>query len=363
MWMKIRQWLDVRIGLGNFVQRQVFDFRIPKNTNILYTFGFLAVIAYATQAFTGIILMVYYVPHPDHAFKSIQDIMTKVPYGWLFREIHTVGGNLMIMVVMLHMLTVFLMGNYKRPRELTWLGGGLLLIITVVFGLSGYLLPWTQLSYWATTVVTSIPTAFPVIGDFVAQILRGGDLVSGSTLSRFFALHVSILPPLFLLLTGIHLFLIYRTGISATPFGRRDEEKRPLTEYKRKNHPDGYPYYPLFFQKQMYMMMAYFTVVFFIIAFMPTLYFPEEANLPADPFKTPHDIRPAWYLLAPYQLLKLIPNKFFGITLQMILVAILLFWPFLDTQQEKNVLKRPVLRGVFLFLLAMWIVLLFWGRT
>lgn len=363
MWTKLRQWLEVRIGLDNIIQTQVTDFRIPKNTNILYTLGFLAVIAYATQALTGIILMVYYVPHPDHAFKSIQDIMTKVPYGWLFREMHAVGGNLMIMIVMLHMLTVFLMGNYKQPRELTWLGGGLLLIITVAFGLSGYLLPWTQLSYWATTVVTSIPTAFPVIGDVVSQILRGGDSVSASTLSRFFALHVSILPPLFLLLIGIHLFLIYRTGISATPFGKHDEEKRPLTEYKRKIYPDGYPYYPIFFQKQMYMMMAYFAVMFFIIAFFPTLYFPEEANVPADPFTTPHDIRPAWYLLAPYQLLKLIPNKFFGITIQLILVALLLFWPFLDTQKEKNVLKRPVLRGVFLFLLAMWVVLLFWGRT
>jgi ubiquinol-cytochrome c reductase cytochrome b subunit len=162
---------------------------------------------------------------------------------------------------------------------------------------------------------------------------------------------------------GIHLFLVNRIGISATPFGKADEEKRPLTEYIRKTHPDGPPYYPLFFQKQMYMMMAYFTVMFFIITFLPTLYFPDEANVPADPFQTPELIRPAWYLLAPYQFLRLIPNKFFGVMLQLILVIVFIIWPFLDTQQEKNVLKRPVLRGVFIFLLIMWVMLLYWGRS
>jgi len=364
MWKNFRHWLDVRIGLDAIIQTQVIDYRIPKNTNIFYTLGFLAVIAYIIQAFTGIILLIYYIPHPDYAFSSVQEtIMTKVPYGWLFREMHTVGSNLMILVVMLHMITVFLMGNYKRPRELTWLGGGLLLIVSVIFGFSGYLLPWNQLSYWATTVVTSMPTAFPIIGEPIAQILRGGDHVTALTLSRFFALHVAILPPIFLSLIGIHLFLINRTGISATPFGKIDEEQRPLTEYKRKSYLDGYPYYPSFFQKQMYMMMAYLVVMFFIITFLPTLNFPEEVNSPADPLRTPQEIKPAWYLLAPYQLMKLIPNKFFGITLQMILLVVFLIWPFLDMQKEKNVMKRPILRGVFIFLLASWIVLLFWGRS
>lgn len=361
--MKIKNWLEVRIGLDDLIRTTVMAGRVPKNINIFYTLGFIAVIAYGVQALTGILLLIYYVPHPDHAFQSVQAIMTRVPYGWLFREMHAVGSNLMITVILLHMVTVFLMGNYKRPRELTWLGGGLSLLFAIIFGLSGYLLPWTQLSYWATTVVTSMPTALPVIGEPIAQILRGGDQVTGTTLSRFFALHVAIMPPLFLALMGLHLFLINRTGISATPFGIADEEKRPLTAYKKKTHPGGHPYYPDFFQKQVYMMLAYFAVMFFIIAFLPNLYFSEQANTPADPFKTPPEIRPAWYLLAPYQFLKLIPNKFLGITLQAVLAAIFLAWPFVDTYQEKNVLKRPVLRGVFIAVLALWIVLLFWGRS
>ena len=179
MWKKIRHWLEVRVGLDNFIQTQVIEYRIPKNINLFYTLGFITVIAYGVQAFTGIVLLIYYIPHPDHAFRSVQDIMTKVPYGWLFRQMHTVGSNLMITVVLLHMITVFLMGNYKRPRELTWLGGGLSLLMTIMFGLSGYLLPWTQLSYWATTVVTSMPTALPVIGEPIARILRGGDTRHG----------------------------------------------------------------------------------------------------------------------------------------------------------------------------------------
>jgi ubiquinol-cytochrome c reductase cytochrome b subunit len=363
MLIKLKNWLDVRMGLDDFVQKRILSYRVPKNINIFYTLGFLAAIAYAVQAFTGIVLLIYYIPHPEHAFKSVQDIMTKVPYGWLFRQMHAVGSNLMITILVLHMITVFLMGNYKRPRELTWLGGGLSLLLTVLFGLSGYLLPWTQLSYWATTVVTSMPTAFPVIGEAMAQILRGGDHVTGITLGRFFALHVAILPPLFMGFMGLHLFLISRIGISATPFGMTDEEKRPLTEYRKKSHPDGYPYYPTFFQKQMYVTMAYFAVMFFFITFLPNLYFADEASMPADPFTTPANIRPAWYLIAPYQILKLIPNKFLGITLQVILVALFLAWPFVDTVQQKNVLKRPVLRGVFISLLVLWTFLTFWGRN
>ncbi len=362
MWKKIVQWLEVRVGLKNFIQEQVVEYRIPKNINLFYTLGFIAVVAYAVQVITGIVLLIYYIPHPDHAFRSVQDIMTKIPYGWLFRQMHAVGSNLMITVVVLHMITVFLMGNYKQPRELTWLGGGLSLLITIMFGLSGYLLPWTQLSYWATTVVTSMPTALPLIGEPVARILRGGDTVSDITLSRFFAFHVAVLPPLFLGLMGIHLFLINRIGISATPFGLADEEKRPLTEYHRKTHPDGTSYYPAFFQKQMYMLMAYFAVMFLIITFFPTLFFPDESNFPADPYTTPSDVHPAWYLLPPYQVLRMIPNKFLGIMVLVVLVLLFLCWPFLDTYREKNVLKRPVLRGVFISLLVAWIVLLFWGR-
>ena len=359
---RIRDWLEVRIGLDDLVKTSLTEYRVPKNINIFHTLGFVALAGYVIQVVSGVFLLIYYVPHPEHAFSSVQHIMNKVPYGWLFRQIHIMGSNLMIAAVSLHLLTVFFMGNYKSPREMTWIGGGFLLLVTLTFGLSGYLLPWSQLSYWATTVVTSMPTAFPYAGDFVAKVFRGGDYVSGMTLSRFFALHVAILPPLFLFLMVFHLFLVRRIGISATPFGLSDDEKRPLTEYRKNTHLDGYPFFPYFFQKEILMVIVYVAVMFFFITFLPTLFLPEEANTPADPFRTPSHIRPEWYFLAPYQMLKLIPNKFLGISIQLILVVIFLLWPFLDTGKEKNILKRPVLRGVFLFFVALWVVLMFWGR-
>ena len=359
---KIKDWLEVRIGLDELVRTQLTEYRVPKNINVFNTLGTVAFVGYLIQIISGIFLIIYYIPHADHAFRSVQDIMSKVPYGWLFRQMHVVGSNLLIAAVLLHMVTIFIMGNYKRPRELTWVGGVLMLMITLAFGLSGYLLPWTQLSYWATTVVTSIPTAFPVFGDFITRLLRGGDYVGGITLTRFFAVHVSILPPLFLTFMVIHIALIRRIGLSATPFGRSDEEKRPLTEFRKKTHPDGYPYYPYLFQKQALMVIGYLMVMFAIITFAPTFFFPEEATVPADAFKTPENIRPEWYFLAPYQMLKLIPNKFLGISVQIILLAVFIFWPFLDRQKEKNIFKRPVLRGVFVFIMIALVILMWWGR-
>jgi ubiquinol-cytochrome c reductase cytochrome b subunit len=359
---KIRDWLEVRIGLNELVKTNITEYRVPNNLNLFHTLGAVALVGYLIQIVSGIFLMMYYIPHADHAFMSVQHIMTQVPYGWLFRQMHVVGSNLLITAVILHMVTIFLMGSYKRPREITWVFGGLMLIMTFTFGLSGYLLPWTQLSYWATTVVTSIPTAFPVIGDFITRLLRGGNYVTGTTLTRFFALHVSVLPPLFLIFMAIHLALTKRIGISATPFGRSDEEKRPLTEFKKKTHPEGHSYYPYLFQRQALMVIGYFIVMFSIITFAPTFFFPEEAAVPADSFKTPENIRPEWYFLAPYQILKLIPNKFLGITFQLILLAVFILWPFLDLQKEKNIFKRPVLRGVFIFLLISWVILMWWGR-
>ena len=359
---KIRDWFEVRIGLDDFANVQFREFRVPRNVNVFHTLGLVTVVAYMIQVITGILLLVYYVPHPDFAFKSVQEIMNTVSFGWLLRQMHVVGSSLMVIVVFLHMASVFFMGGYRKPREMTWAVGGLMFLITLVFCLSGYLLPWTQLSYWATTVVTSIPTAFPFIGDFISRVLRGGEYVTGITLGRFFALHVSILPLIFLFLMVLHIFFVKRTGLSTPPFGVSSGQQNPWTAYRRETHPDGYPFYPYFVRKEIFMGMLYLTVMFFFITFFPTLFLPEEANTPADPLRTPSQIRPEWYFLAPYQMLKLIPNKFIGITLQILLVAVFLLWPFLDTKKEPNILKRPVLKTVFFLALIILAVLTIWGN-
>ncbi len=362
MWEKIKKGIESRIGLKELLSASLKKYRVPGDTNIFYTLGIVAAVAYMIQAVTGYFLLIYYIPHSEHAFNSIQEIMSTVPYGWLIRMVHVVVSNLMVVIILLHIVSLFIMGSYKKPREITWLLGGGLLIITLIFCLSGYLLPWSQRSYWATTIVTNMPTAFPVIGDFLAKGLRGGDYVSGITLTRFFAIHVAFLPPLFLLIVVLHIFLVTRIGLSAPSFSKSAEEEKPWTEFRHASYQDSYPFYPRFFLKEVFMIMVFLTMTFFIISFMPTLFIPEAANTPADPLKTPVHIKPEWYFLAPYQMLKLIPNKFFGIVLQIILTGIFLLWPFFDSKEERNIVKRPLLLGVFLLTAALWVILTIWGR-
>ncbi len=359
MGQQLRKWLDNRIGLDEIIRSQLTEYRVPKNINIFYTLGMVAFAAFLFQVFTGILLLFYYIPDEKDAFQSVQFIMNQVPYGWLFRLMHVVGSNLMVAVVLLHMGSVFFLGAYKKPRELTWVVGALLLLTTLGFCLSGYLLPWSQLSFWATTVATNIPTAFPLVGELVTRILRGGDAVTSATLSRFFAMHVALLPAVLGILFLCHVFLVRRIGISAPPSG--GEESGEWTEFRHVSHPGGLPFYPDFVSKEVLMAIIYLIVMFAVISFVPALFIPADATTPANPLSTPAQIRPEWYFLAPYELLKLIPNEFLGIALQLVLVVVFIFWPFIDTAKEHNILKRPSLLILFCATILLWIGLTIGG--
>jgi ubiquinol-cytochrome c reductase cytochrome b subunit len=361
MLKSIKNWIEVRIGLEELVRTQLTGYLVPGNINIFYTLGFVALAGLVMQVLTGFLLLTYYVPHPDHAFKSVQHIMVNVPFGWLFRLMHVVGSNLIVVAVGCHMLSVFFMNSYKKPRELTWFAGASMLLITLTFCLSGYLLPWSQLSYWATTIVTNLPSALPYVGTFATICLQGGQNVSGVTLGRFFALHVGVLPLLLLLFLAAHLFLIRRIGISSPPFGRVEEPK-PWTAFRHEDHPGGQPFFPHFVLKEASMVMVLFALMFFILTFIPALFLPEDANIPADPLKTPSHVKPEWYFLAPYQMLKLVPNKFLGVSLQMIMVLVFLLWPFLDIKREDNILKRRALLAFFIAAIIGWVILTIWGK-
>ena len=361
MWTKIQNWIEVRIGLDELMRTHLTGYLVPKNLNVFHTLGFVALTGFVVQAVTGLLLLTYYVPHPDHAFGSVQNIMVSVPYGWLFRLIHVMGSNLIVIAVGCHMLSVFFMNSYKKPRELTWFAGACMLLITLTFCLSGYLLPWSQLSYWATTIVTNLPSALPYVGAFAVTCLQGGQNVSGVTLGRFFALHVVVLPSLLLALVSVHLFLVRRIGISSPPFGRNGE-KKPWTAFRHEDHPGGIPFFPHFVLKEAYMVMAFFTLIFFIITFAPELFLPADANIPADPYRPPAHIKPEWYFLAPYQMLKLVPNKFLGVSLQIIMVTLFLLWPFFDVKKEDNILKRRALLAFFIAAIIGWAVFTIWGK-
>ena len=215
MWKKLYAWLDERLGLAD-LYRSILDRPEPKG-NWWNTLGSASLFLFVVQAATGIFLTVYYTPSPDHAYDSIQYIMTGVAFGWLIRGIHHWGATLMVVVVFVHMVRVFVTASYKYPRELTWVIGTCLLILTLGMGFTGYLLPWNQQAYWATTVGTSIAGTVPFLGPFIQRALRGGTDLSALTLSRFFAAHIWIFPALLAGLIGVHLYLIIKHGESQFP--------------------------------------------------------------------------------------------------------------------------------------------------
>lgn len=212
---KFSNWLDERLAWRQ-VWEAIFLRKIPK-TNWLFTLGSATLFIAINQAVTGILLTIYYVPTPDHAYDSVQYITTQVAAGWLIRGLHHWGASAMVVLTVLHMLRVIFHGAYKFPREVTWFTGVFLLIIVIGFGFTGYLLPWDQKAFWATTVGTRIAEVTPILGESLLRILRGGTELSAVTLARFFGVHVWFLPAALMVLVGIHLYLVIRIGISAPP--------------------------------------------------------------------------------------------------------------------------------------------------
>jgi len=215
MLAKLGEWLDER-----FYWRQVWDAiflrKVPK-VNWFYTLGSATLFVAVLQGVTGILLTMYYVPTPDHAYDSVVYISTQLPAGWFIRGLHHWGASAMVILTAAHLLRVFFFGAYKYPREATWITGVLLFLIVIGFGFTGYLLPWDQKAYWATTVGTRIAGVAPLVGEWILRIARGGNELSAVTLARFFGTHVWILPASLATLIGVHLYLVIRIGISAVP--------------------------------------------------------------------------------------------------------------------------------------------------
>ena len=217
-------WLDERVGWRQ-VWETIFLRKVPK-INWFYALGSASLFLAINQGITGILLTIYYVPTPDHAYDSVQFITTQLPAGWLIRGLHHWGASAMVIVVVLHMIRVILYGAYKYPREVTWFTGVLLLLIVVGFGFTGYLLPWDQKAFWATTVGTLIAGTPPWIGDWILRVIRGGQDLSAITLARFFGVHVWVLPASLAILIAAHLYLVVKIGISAIPKRERKDNER-----------------------------------------------------------------------------------------------------------------------------------------
>jgi len=224
-------WLEERSGLVGGVKYFLFR-KVPSDMNWWHTLGSATLTAFLVQAGTGVILAMYYHPHPDTAYESIRHVTHDVTLGWLVRGMHRWGASVFIILLFLHMGRVFLFGAYKYPRELNWIVGVLILPLAMLEGFTGYLLPWDQTAYWATVVGINLNGTGPFVGPLLAQFLRGGDEIGAETLTRFYAMHMLLLPGAIAGLIGLHLYLVVRLGVSSPPWspeaaGRDREEPEP----------------------------------------------------------------------------------------------------------------------------------------
>jgi quinol-cytochrome oxidoreductase complex cytochrome b subunit len=212
-------WLEERSGLVGAVRYFLFR-KVPADTNWFHTLGSATLTAFLVQAITGVILAMYYKPDPDKAYESIRHITDDVTLGWLVRGMHRWGASVFIILMFFHMARVFLFGAYKYPRELNWIVGVLLLVLGMLEGFTGYLLPWDQTAYWATVVGINLNGTGPIIGPFLAQFLRGGAEIGPDTLARFYSIHMLLLPGAIFGLIGLHLYLVVRLGVSSPPWSK-----------------------------------------------------------------------------------------------------------------------------------------------
>lgn len=318
-------WVDDRTGLSaatHFLDKKV----VPRHRfSIFYYLGGMGLFLFIVQVITGLLLLLYYEPGVSTAYESVKRISGEIPFGWLVRSIHRWSADIFIGVLMLHMFTAFLMKAYRPPRELTWLTGVAALGLGLGFGFSGYLLPWDEIAFFATSVGTAVAGAVPLIGAKALELMRGGEDVTGATLARFFALHVVVLPFAALGILGVHLLLVQKHGMSVPP-------RAGLTGPPR-------PFVPDFLLRD----LVGWTLALALLAGLAAL-FPAELGPKANPFASaPPGIKPEWYFYAPFQQLKLIPARIgpfegeaVGVLAMMALGAVIVLVPFLDRKAARG---------------------------
>ncbi len=341
---KILDWLDERTGWRK-VKEVLLDRHIPRGVNGWYTLGSVTLFLFSIQVVTGILLAMHYSPSPDHAYDSVRYLSGEVPMGRWIRALHKWGATGMVVAVTLHLLRVFFMGAYKYPREVTWLTGVGLFCLVIGFGFTGYLLPWDQKAYWATTVGAHMVDQVPFLGSSLAKIMKGSQELGAVTLARFYAIHVLVFPALILFLIGLHLFLVVWHGISAPPEklgeeeGRAPDWKSRLQQRYRDLKAQGLSFFPYIIFKDIVAVTLVFLALSLVAYFRPA----ELEDL-ANPTDTTYNPRPEWYFLSVFQLLKYFPGSlesFAIVLLPLIAFGLLFGLPFLDRGPKRHPLERP----------------------
>ncbi len=347
MKISIKSWIDDRFGLPaifNFLRAK----KIPQHRHSLWYYtGSIILVFFAIQVVTGFMLLFYYKPTLEEAHQSVARIMTEVTFGWIIRSIHSWSASFMIAAVFVHLISIWLLKAYRKPREGTWMTGVFLLVVTLAFGFTGYLLPWDTLSVSATKVGTDIPNTIPVIGSWITQFLRGGQDVTGDTLTRFFSFHVSLLPLLIIMIVGFHIYLIQKHGVSL-----------PLDLEKSQDKVKELPFWPNFvYREAIVWLLVLGGLITLAIIFPPSL--GKKADLMAP---APVGIKPEWYFLFLFQNLKIVPAKIWfmnGDTLAVLLILVIgilfFFLPLIDNKpaERKGKIVTLIAWGMIFYAIAM----------
>jgi len=350
---RIRSWLEDRVPLST--AREFAEHKtVPVHRlTVLYYFGGMTLFFFLVQVLTGIMLMLYYRPSADQAFESVEFLMTTVQFGWLIRSMHSWSANLMVFFAFVHLVTVYFTKGYRKPREITWITGCVLLFIAMAFGFSGYLLPWNQLAFFATKVGTDIAGTVPLVGEWMLRFLRGGDRVTGGTLSRFYGWHVAILPAITAIALGVHMLLVQIQGMSVPPHLEKEAEKRRPMKF-----------FPNFALRDLFGWILALGVLVAIAAL-----FPWELGDKADPFAPAYkDIRPEWYFVFMFETLKLVPGgEIFGIEYEAIPILLfslsgllLVLVPFLDRSVDRTG-RSPIFTWVGIVAVIYMVGMTAWG--
>lgn len=354
LWKRLYGWVNDRVQLEDLVEFLGKKYVPIHRHSVWYYFGGVSLFLFIIQVITGILLLLYYKGSEELAFESIHFIMSKVQFGWLIRSIHSWAANLFVLAAMIHMFSVYFEKAYRKPREITWLTGMLMFFLALGFGFSGYLLPWNELAFFATKVGTDIAGVLPLVGKPILMFLRGGEEVTGATLSRFFGFHVAVFPGIFTILLGIHLILVQRQGMSE-PLG---------LEQMPGNEPKTMPFFPNFLLRDLLLWL----IVLNILAIL-AVFFPWELGKKADPFApAPAGIKPEWYFLFMFETLKLIPAKILFIdgevlgiltfSLAGVLWLLVPFWDRKSSRGEKNRFINYV--GLFVVIYIITFTILGW---
>jgi ubiquinol-cytochrome c reductase cytochrome b/c1 subunit len=330
----LMRWMERRLPIGGLIYSSFVAYPTPRNLNYWWTFGGILAFMLGAQIVTGVILAMHYTPHVDYAFDSVEQIMRDVNYGWLLRYLHSTGASMFFLAAYIHLFRGMYYGSYKEPREVLWILGVILLLLMIITGFMGYVLPWGQMSFWAATVITNLFSAIPLVGESIVSWLWGGFAVGNPTLNRFFSLHY-LLPFVIVGVVVLHIWALHVAGQN-NPAG-----------IEPKTEQDTVAFTPYATIKDTFFLAVFCVLFAWFVFYIPNFLLAADNYIPANPAVTPLHIVPEWYYLPFYAILRAIPNKLLGVMALAASILILAFLPWLDTSKVRSARYRPAYRQFF----------------